>query len=171
VQRIDTDRLQQLIDRHGAALTLYARQWCHAPEDALQEALIDLLRQDPVPDCPAAWLFKTVRRRAMNVARGERRRAQHQRRAGEQREQWFLNHRDEAFDSDELAGMLDRLPPLEREIVVARTWGELPFEQIAELIELSSSSAHRRYRRALSMLGDMINGKLDKTGQTDESGT
>lgn len=54
MQRIDTERLQQLIDRHGAALTLYARQWCHAPEDALQEALIDLLRQDSVPDCPAA---------------------------------------------------------------------------------------------------------------------
>ena len=44
VEQIDTERLQQLIDSHGAALALYANQWCNAPEDALQEALIELLR-------------------------------------------------------------------------------------------------------------------------------
>ena len=161
--RINTERLQQLIDARGAALTLYARQWCNTPEDALQEALIELLRQDPVPDHPAAWLFKTVRRRAMNLARGERRRAEHHRRAGEQHQGWFLDDGREEFDSGELAGMLDQLAPLEREIVVARIWGELPFEQIAELINISSSSAHRRYSRALVMLGEMMNGKPNKS--------
>ena len=168
VERIDTERLRQLIDAHGAALTLYACQWCNAPEDALQEALIELLRQDPVPDHPAAWLFKTVRRRAMNLARGERRRVERQRRAGQQRQQWFLADGGAEFDSGELAEMLDQLPPLEREIVVARIWGELPFERIAELVDISSSSAHRRYRRALVLLGNMMNGKPDKSGQTHE---
>jgi RNA polymerase sigma factor (sigma-70 family) len=170
VERIDTEKLRQLIDAHGAALALYARQWCNAPEDALQEALIELLRQDPVPDHAAAWLFKTVRRRAMNLARGERRRAEHHRRAGQERQAWFLDDGGQGFDRGELAGMLDQLPRLEREIVVARIWGELPFERIAELVEISSSSVHRRYRRALSLLGEMINGKLDKSGQTDEPG-
>ena len=56
------------MDEHGAAKSLYARQWCRVPDDALQEALIDLARQDPVPDNPVAWLYKTVRRRAMNLA-------------------------------------------------------------------------------------------------------
>ena len=169
--RIDTEQLQQLIDEQGAALVLYARQWCNAPEDALQEALIDLLRQDPVPRHPVGWLYKTVRRRAMNLARGERRRAKYQRRAGEQREAWFVDVGGEEFDAGELAGMLDRLPPLEREIVVARIWGELPFERIAELTEISSSSVHRRYLRALLALGDMMNGKLDKSGQSHEQRT
>ncbi len=165
MERIDAERLWQLIDAHGAALTLYARQWCHAPEDALQEALIELVRQTPPPDHPAAWLFKTVRRRAMNLARGERRRAEHHRRAGEGRKEWFLDDLDSTFDRGELAGMLGRLPPLEREIVVARIWGELPFERIAELVDISSSAAHRRYRRALSLLGDMMNHGLDRSGQ------
>lgn len=169
--RIDTEQLQQLIDEQGAALVLYARQWCNAPEDALQEALIDLLRQDPVPRHPVGWLYKTVRRRAMNLARGERRRAKYQRRAGEQREAWFVDVGGEELDAGELAGMLDRLPPLEREIVVARIWGELPFERIAELTEISSSSVHRRYLRALLALGDMMNGKLDKSGQSHEQRT
>ncbi len=168
VEHIDTERLQALIDAHGAAVTLYARQWCNAPEDALQESLIELLRQDPIPDCPAAWLFKTVRRRAMNLARGERRRVKHQRRAGRQRDAWFVDETTSGFDSDELAAMLGQLPPTEREIVVARIWGELTFEQIAELVALSTSSAHRRYRKGLAMLGQMINGKPYQSGQTDE---
>ena len=170
VERIDTERLRQLIEAHGAALALYARQWCTAPDDAVQEALIELLRQDPAPRHPAAWLFKTVRRRAMNLARGERRRAEHHRRAGREREGWFVEEPGEGLDSGELAGMLDQLPRVEREIVVARIWGELPFERIAELVDLSSSSVHRRYRRALSLLGEMMNGKQDTSGPTDEAG-
>lgn len=165
MERIDAARLQELIDAHGAALVLYARQWCHAPDDALQEALIELLRQEPPPDHPAAWLFKTVRRRAMNLARGERRRAEHQRRAAETRHDWFVDGQDAAFGSDELTTMLDALPPLEREIVIARVWGELPFERIAELVDLSSSAAHRRYHRALSLLGGMIRGQQDPPQQ------
>lgn len=161
MERIDTETLRRLIDAHGAALTLYARQWCRAPDDALQEALIDLLRQRPVPERPAAWLFKTVRRRAMNLARGERRRVEHHREAGRQREAWFVDDVDEAIDGETLERLIERLPPLEREIVVARIWGGLSFERIAELVETSSSSAHRRYRRALAMLGDMMNGKPD----------
>lgn len=162
--RIDSERLKQLIDAHGAALALYARQWCKAPEDALQEALLELLRETPAPEHPAAWLFKTVRRRAMNLARGERRRAEHHRRADEQRPQWFCDDHAEEFDSGELQTMLERLPPLDREIVVARIWGELPFERIAELVGMSLSSAHRHYHRALTHLGEMMNGKRDKSG-------
>jgi RNA polymerase sigma-70 factor (ECF subfamily) len=168
MERIDTQRLQQLIDAHGATLLLYARQWCDAPEDALQESLIELLRQTTVPTQPVAWLFKTIRCRAMNLARAERRRTAHHRRAAESRDMWFLDDPDAAFDSAELAGMLEQLPALEREVVVARTWGELSFEQIGTLVGSSSSAAHRRYRRALALLGSMMNGKLNKSEQNHE---
>ncbi len=160
---MDSQQLRELLDAHGAALTLYARQWCRAPEDALQEALIELLRLSTAPDHPVAWLFKTVRRRAMNLARAEQRRAKHHRQAGEDLESWFVQDEDILFDSHELAPMLAELPPLEREIIVARIWGELTFEQIAELVQRSSSAVHRRYQRALTLLGAMMNGKLDKS--------
>jgi RNA polymerase sigma-70 factor (ECF subfamily) len=168
VTDFNAERLQALIDAHGAALVLYARQWCNAPEDALQEALIELLRQDPEPDRPVAWLFKTVRRRAMNLARGERRRVEHHRQAGRLRDPWFVVDTDLDLDTERLAATLEQLPPVEREIVVARTWGELSFEQIAELVGLSTSSAHRRYRRALAMLGSMLNGKPESSGKNHE---
>ena len=49
------------------------------------------------------------------------------------------------------------------------SWGG-PFEQIADLVSISLSSAHRRYHRALSLLGDMMNGTLETSGQADEPG-
>ncbi|MHB8972060.1 MAG: RNA polymerase sigma factor [Pirellulaceae bacterium] len=163
MNQLDTHQLRQLLGAHGAALVLFARQWCQAPDDALQEALIDLLRQAPVPDCPVAWLFKTVRRKAMNLARAERRRAKYHRQAAQEREPWFLHDASTGFEPGELEPMLGELPQLEREIVVARIWGELSFEQIAELVERSTSAVHRRYERALALLGSMINGRRDRS--------
>ncbi len=168
VNRIDGEQLQRLIDAHGASLALYARQWCRSPEDALQEALIDLLRQEHAPNHPVAWLFNTVRRRAMNLARGERRREEHQRRAGQERQPWFVDDVAGEFDCEELTAMLEQLPSLEREIVAARIWGELSFEQIAELVAISSSATHRRYHKALSLLGDMMSEELGSPGQNHE---
>ena len=163
MKEIDTHALRQLLDAHGAALLLYARQWCRAPEDALQDALIDLLRQCPVPDHPVAWLFTTVRRRAVNLARAEGRRARHQRQAAAERPAWFVGDGASPFAAGELEAILARLPHLEREIVIARIWGELSFEQIAVLVARSSSAVHRRYWSAIAMLGNMLEGQLDKS--------
>jgi len=163
VNRIETADLRQLLDAYGAALLLYARQWCRAPEDALQEALIDLLRQRPVPDRPVAWLFTTIRRRALNLARSERRRVHHQLHAAAQRAAWFVVDETLPFEPGELEALLARLPQLEREIVIARIWGELSFDQIAGLLGRSLSAVHRRYRRALLVLGGMLDEKLDRS--------
>jgi len=163
VKAIDTQELRRLLDAHGAALLLYARQWYQAPEDALQEALIDLLRQVPAPQHPVAWMFTTIRRRAMNLARAEQRRAWHQREAAVQRATWFVTDDTTPFEPGELERTLAQLPQREREIVVARIWGELSFEQIAALVASSSSAVHRRYQRALAALGQVLDGRLDKS--------
>ncbi|HZT78720.1 MAG TPA: hypothetical protein VFA26_00740 [Gemmataceae bacterium] len=44
------EQLGRLIDQHAAALVLYARQWCAAPEDVVQEALVKLVRQRKPPE-------------------------------------------------------------------------------------------------------------------------
>jgi RNA polymerase sigma-70 factor (ECF subfamily) len=169
VTQIDTRRLRQLIDERGAALALYARQWCRAPDDAVQEALIDLLRQDPVPDHPIAWLYKVVRRRAMNLARAERRRDRHHHRAGRERESWFLPAENAALEEAvDVESLLRQLPRLEREIVVSRIWGELSFDQIANVVGRSTSSVHRRYRRALAELARILDDEHAESRQTDE---
>ncbi len=42
---MDPDLLGQLLDRHAAALELYARQWCEVPEDVVQDAFLKLAGQ------------------------------------------------------------------------------------------------------------------------------
>ncbi len=41
--------LAALLDEHGPALALYAAQWTDAPEDCVQEALVELARLPIAP--------------------------------------------------------------------------------------------------------------------------
>ena len=45
MQVADQELLSRLLDEHGAALVLYAQQWSRSPEDVVQEAFIQLMRQ------------------------------------------------------------------------------------------------------------------------------
>ena len=140
---------------------LYARQWCACPDDALQDALIDLNHQVLVPHDPVAWLFTTVRCKAINQARSEQRRSKYHRQIAEQRDRWFSTEPSSELESKELEEMLTELGPLEREIVVARIWGEMTFEQIAKLVGRSLSAVHRSYQRALDTLGKRLDGQTE----------
>ncbi len=168
---MDTQALQRLIDAHGAALTLYARQWCRCPDDAVQEALVELIRQTEVPRDIPAWLYTVVRRRAMNLGRAETRRKNHQRQAGSQRKPWFLPPENDLEQTIDYESLLDQLPDLEREIVVARIWGELSLAQVAQLVNLSVSSVHRRYQQALGQLADLMDTSQSNDRDSDEPST
>jgi len=43
------EQLAELVDRYGAALVLYARQWCATAEDVVQDALVKLAGQPQPP--------------------------------------------------------------------------------------------------------------------------
>src|SRR5262245_6877163 len=72
------ERLARLVDEHAAALVLYARQWCAAPEDVVQEAFVKLAAQRRPPDNVAGWLYRVVRNGALSAARAGRRRRRHE---------------------------------------------------------------------------------------------
>ena len=61
--------LGQLLDRHGRALVLFARQWTSSPEDVVQEAFVQLSRQTEAPRDPASWLYRVVRNGAISARR------------------------------------------------------------------------------------------------------
>ena len=48
--RIGPDILGRLFDEHAAPLVLFARQWCDAPEDIVQDAFVALARQGEPPE-------------------------------------------------------------------------------------------------------------------------
>jgi RNA polymerase sigma factor (sigma-70 family) len=146
--------LAELLDRHGPALKLYARGWCVASDDVVQQALIELAASPQLPVNPAAWLFAVVRRRAISQARFDRRRQQHEAAAASQ---WFQRSQHHQADVETAALALTELPLTEREIVIAHLWGRLTFAEIAPLVGISSSTAQRRFEAAIQRLREKLN--------------
>ena len=146
---VSQETLTRLFNGHAAALVLYARQWCAAPEDVVQEAFLLLTRQSAAPENPAGWLYRVVRNGAISASRSTGRRLRREATAAHRSEPWFHAADDSRLDAATAAQALERLPLSEREVVVARIWGGLPFEEIAGLTGASASTVHRRYQAGL----------------------
>ena len=156
---MDSDLLGRLVDRHAAALELFARQWCETPEDVVQEAFVKLAAARTRPENPAAWLFRVVRNGALNAAQAARRRRRYETAAAESRA-WFQAKRtvtsSDALDPETAAAELRTLPLEQREVIVAHLWGGLSFEEIAVVSGCSASTAHRLYSAGLSMMRERL---------------
>src|SRR5947209_493854 len=148
--------LGRLVDEHAAALVLYARQWCAAAEDVVQDAFLKLVAQRPPPANVVPWLYRVVRNGAVSAARAERRRRRHEGAAAQRAPAWFAAAEATALDLAAATAALQRLPLEQREVVVAHLWGGLTFEQIAEVAGCSSSTAHRWYLAGLSALRERL---------------
>ncbi|HTQ39449.1 MAG TPA: RNA polymerase sigma factor [Pirellulales bacterium] len=149
--------LGRLLDEHAAALTLLARQWCSTPDDIVQEAFLQLSRQKDCPRDAAAWLYRVVRNGAISAARAESRRQRHETAAAAQTHRWFAETPGEmAIDAQAAAAALAQVSLEEREVIVAHLWGGLTFVQIAELMNSTSSTVHRRYQAGLWTLRNLL---------------
>jgi RNA polymerase sigma-70 factor (ECF subfamily) len=166
MQVMGPEALGRLVDEHAAALVLYARQLCHAPEDVVQEAFIKLAAQTQPPDHVLRWLYTVVRNGALTAARSARRRRRHETAAAARTLDWFLPSDTARLDAPTATQALKNLPPEEREVVVAHLWGGLTFEEIGELTATSSSTAHRRYLAALTALRERLRLPCEKTQQS-----
>jgi RNA polymerase sigma factor (sigma-70 family) len=149
------DQLGKLMDEHAAALVLFARQWCAAAEDVVQEAFIKLASQRIPPDNAVGWLYRVVRNRALSAVRSARRRQRHEAVAA-RTEDWFTANADAQLDAADAAIALQALPLEQREIIVAHLWGGRTFYEIAELTGTSSSTAHRWYLAGLATLRERL---------------
>ena len=150
------EQLGRLIDDLGPALVLYARQWCTAPEDVVQNAYLKLSYQRPAPPEPLSWLYRAVRNEAMSAGRAERRRRYYEGRAAASAPPWFAPAEASRLDAATATDALARLALEEREVIVAHLWGGLTFEQIGPLIGTSSATAHRRYVSGLNTLRNLM---------------
>jgi RNA polymerase sigma factor (sigma-70 family) len=153
---IGPELLGRLLDRHAVALTLYARQWCHMPDDIVQQAFVQLARQSTVPEQVETWLYRVVRNGAISAARAEQRRRRHETAAAEMTSSWFAPTEPPGLDGAAAAQALESLATDEREIIVAHLWGGLTFQHIATVTGLSSSTAHRRYESGLRQLREIL---------------
>jgi RNA polymerase sigma-70 factor (ECF subfamily) len=148
--------LGELVDRHARALVLYARQWCAAPEDVVQEAFLKMVTYRPSPNKVVPWLYRVVRNAAVSASRAERRRRRHETAAAEYYPGWFESSDDTLLDGRAVAQALQALPPGEREAITLHLWAGLTFEEIAEVTGCSSSTAHRWYLAGLDLLRERL---------------
>src|SRR5262245_38836251 len=145
----------QLIDTHAAPLVLCARQWCAEPEDVVQEAFVKLARQSRPPADAVAWLYRVVRNGSINAAKMARRR-QRREVAAARPVRWFVEPDVDGLDAEAAVAALQRLDTEQREVIVARLWCGLSFEQIAEVVGCSASSAFRRYTAGVDHLRQQL---------------
>jgi RNA polymerase sigma-70 factor (ECF subfamily) len=157
---ITPETLGRLYRQHAPALRLFARQWA-AAEDVVQEAFLKLARQVPPPEQPLPWLYTVVRNEALAARRGDARRRQREVRAGAA-EAWFVRA-DDRLDAAEATRALAELHLELREVVVARVWGGLTFDEIARLVGCSLPTAHRRYQAGLTQLHARLEGRCTPT--------
>lgn len=156
---IGPELLAEWVRSYGPALVLYARQWCRSPDDVVQEAFVQLMAQRAPPEHPRAWLYHVVRNRAINAARSERRRQRHEEASATPRESWFQQTNEQAIAAREATAALARLPLDQREVIVARLWGGLSLEEVAQLAGTSVSTAFRRYQAGLQALRERLDVK------------
>jgi RNA polymerase sigma-70 factor (ECF subfamily) len=146
--------LGRLFDEHARVLVLYARQWCDAAEDVVQEAFVSLAKERVAPERVVAWLYRVVRNGALMAARSDRRRRAREARAAG-REAWF-GSADERIDAQHAQVLLAELEPDVRAVIVARIWGGLTFDEIAQAEGCSVTTAHRRYQAGLARLHERL---------------
>ena len=150
-------------ERFGPKLLLCARQWTRSfadAEDVVQEAFVRFWRrQRHLGGEPQPLLLTSLRRAAIDLARGNARRLAREERAEADRiaaEPWF----ETPVEGDErrraIESALRDLPFEQREVLTLKIWGELTFEQIGSQLEISPNTAASRYRYALQALRETL---------------
>ncbi len=154
-----------LVDAHAGPLVLYARQWCDAPEDVVQEGFLKLaaLRQPPRAALP--WLYRVVRNAAIDAGKTARRR-QRREAAVARPERWFVEPEVEGLDAEAAVAALRGLPEDQREAIVARLWGGLGFEEIAAVAGCSASTAFRRFSAGVDALRQQLGAPCPSRSKT-----
>jgi RNA polymerase sigma-70 factor (ECF subfamily) len=155
LMRYSAEQLAALVDRHAVPLQLWVGRRCLAADDVVQEAFCRLAVADPPPEQPVAWLYRVARNLAENQRVSSRRRRNREKQAAVP--EASQNDPTEPLVVDEVLDAVLQLDDSFREVVTARIWGQLTFEEIGGLCEISTATASRRYRDALVQLRKLLN--------------
>ena len=143
--------------KHAPRFLLFARQHARSEADAqdlAQEAVVESWerQRDGLPP-PAALVFATIRRRAIDLARSDDRRANREDRiARETPSFWFDSEAEDRERDRLLQEAMTKIQAEYRDVVTLKVWGELTFAEIAETLEIPANTAASRYRYGLAEL-------------------
>jgi RNA polymerase sigma-70 factor (ECF subfamily) len=153
-------RITELVHTRLPGLVLFAKQWkhCHA-EDVVQEAFVKLMQQKTLPDNPDAWLYTTVRNLSNNEFRSQHRRKRREWDTQERKGLFDVSDTADAEHKEEIEHLIQALESLDfeyREVIAAKIWGGLTFEEIAEMTSSTRSTVHRKFQEGIRQLGEKM---------------
>lgn len=147
---MDLPPFQQLLDAHGTDLHRFCVAQAgpdHGP-DCFQEAVLSALRAYPaVRDCTRlrGWLFTIAHRKVIDHHRAAQRRAMA---VGEVPEAAVCV----AVDDGDLWAAVALLPDKQRGAIALRYLGDLPYAEIAAILDCSEAAARQNVRAGLASL-------------------
>ncbi len=140
--------IEQIYQQYGPALLAYATTILEsrsAAQDVLHQVFLKLLSEKVrMPDQPRPYLFRAVRNAALNQRRSGLREA-----TFDEATVIFTASPERAGAARDLSQAVSELPADQRQIVILKVWGELTFQEAAELLEISPNTAASRYRYAV----------------------
>ncbi len=152
------------LDEHAPRFLLFARQQARSGADAqdlVQDALVEACGRagKPLPPAPAL-VFATIRRRAIDQARREDRRAQRESATAPEQTAWFDTGVEERESATLVQDAMNKLPDTYREVITLKVWGELTFAEIGTALGIPANTAASRYRYGLEELRKLTKGVL-----------
>jgi RNA polymerase sigma-70 factor (ECF subfamily) len=163
-QKLSSEDIRRLYDRHGPALLTYACTLASdtaAAEDIVHGVFVKLLngRTDAL-DAPVAYLYRAVRNQALNSRRNGQRET-----SLEENSHWFIHRSGSKESAIALQQALVELPTEQREVVVMRIWGGMTLAEAAEATGVPLNTAASRYRYALEKLQEKLQPLLARNRQ------
>jgi RNA polymerase sigma-70 factor (ECF subfamily) len=158
------DQVQGWYNQHGPALVAYLCSVLGdrtSAEDVLQQVFLKLLKGnvEVTGEAVKAYLFRAVRNTALNLARRNSRNTSldtNRRETEGAEQQWFEAPVELGYWSTKLENAVRGLPAEQREILVMRIWGEMTFDEIATVLDVSINTVTSRYRYAIGKLREML---------------
>ncbi len=150
---IDAEELGELLDRYWPTLVAWVGEAHWEAEDVVQKAFIKLAAEEPVPNNCVAWLFKVTKRLAINERLAFDKRRSREAKSASERRQGDCVH-SQSLDL-ELKELLSKLDGRQREVVIARVWGELTFDEIAAALNEPKASVWRVYQAGIAELKNL----------------
>ncbi len=151
LERGSAEQIRHLYSELGPALLGYASLILKnrsAAEDVLHQVFLKFLEgRVPLPREPRPYLFRAIGNAALNHRRGELRET-----ARREELQLFETSTGMESSAAELDAAIAELPEEQQQIVFLKVWGEMTFEEVAQLLGISSNTAATRYRLALAKL-------------------
>jgi RNA polymerase sigma-70 factor (ECF subfamily) len=165
---VTADWRRAVFEEHQSVLVAYVQQVVgdlETARDVVQDAFLRLCHEDDrnIRDHPLPWLYTVCRRRALDVLRRQRRMTAVD---GAQLEAMASLEPDPAVvaegrdRADEAIGLLPRLAPNQREVVVLKFLNAMSYKEISQITGLSVGNvgfllhtALRQLRRHLESAG------------------